>query len=123
MDNKDFTNLNGKVYVLIGAGSAMGPFIKLLELGATVVALDIPGIWGKGTKRPASGLWKRLIETAKKSPGGKIIFPMDKPQSECATDADLYVSRAVQFHPHVGGQSDFVWLSARTPHVGPQYVW
>ena len=26
----------------------------------------------------------------------------------------LYASRAVQFHPH-GGQSDFVWLSARTP--------
>ena len=33
-----------------------------------------------------------------------------------------YASRAVQFHPH-GGQSDFAWLSARTPHVGPQYVW
>ena len=31
-------------------------------------------------------------------------------------------SRAVQFHPH-GGQFDFVWLSARTPHVGPQYAW
>ena len=43
VDNKDFTNLNGKTYVLIGAGSAMGPFIKLMELGATVVALDIPG--------------------------------------------------------------------------------
>ena len=34
---------------------------------------------------------------------------------------ELYASRAVQFHPH-GGQSDFVWLSARTPHAGPQYV-
>ena len=35
-----------------------------------------------------------------------------------------YAARAVQFHPH-GGQSDFVWLPARTmhPHVGPQYVW
>ena len=33
-----------------------------------------------------------------------------------------YASRAVQFHPH-GGQPDFVWLPARTPHVGPQYVW
>ena len=32
----------------------------------------------------------------------------------------LYASRAVQFHPH-GGQSDFVWLSARTPHGA--YVW
>ena len=33
---------------------------------------------------------------------------------------DKYASRAVQFHPH-GGQSDFVWLSARTPHGA--YVW
>ena len=33
-----------------------------------------------------------------------------------------YAPRAVQFHPH-GGQFDFVWLSARAPHVGPQYVW
>ena len=31
-----------------------------------------------------------------------------------------YVSRAVQLHPH-GGQPDFVWLPARTPHGA--YVW
>ena len=31
-----------------------------------------------------------------------------------------YASTAVQFHPH-GGQFDFVWLSARTPHGA--YVW
>ena len=30
-------------------------------------------------------------------------------------------SRAVQFHPN-GGQSGFVWLSARVPHVCPQHV-
>ena len=36
--------------------------------------------------------------------------------------AVTYVSRAVQFHPH-GGQSDFVWLSAHTPHGGASYVW
>ena len=33
-----------------------------------------------------------------------------------------YVSWAVQFHPH-GGQSDFVWPSARTPHGIALYVW
>ena len=31
-----------------------------------------------------------------------------------------YAPRAVQFHPH-GGQSDFVWLPARTPHGA--HVW
>ena len=39
---------------------------------------------------------------------------------DCAAGACVYASRAVQFHPH-GGQSDFVWLSARTPHG--VYVW
>ena len=37
-------------------------------------------------------------------------------------DVPAYAPRAVQFHPH-GSQSDFVWLSARTPHGGALYVW
>ena len=36
------------------------------------------------------------------------------------TGAAPYAAPAVQFHPH-GGQSDFVWLPARTPHGA--YVW
>ena len=32
-----------------------------------------------------------------------------------------YAMRAVHLHPN-GGQFDFGWPSARTPHVGPQYV-
>ena len=34
---------------------------------------------------------------------------------------DGCASRAAQFHPD-GGQFDFARSSARTPHVGPQYV-
>jgi len=71
--------------VMVGAGSAMGPFPKLLEMGATVVAVDIPGGWGKGGKRPTSTLWKRLCETAKASPGA-LIFPLAKPQEEFKGD-------------------------------------
>ena len=63
--------------VMIGAGSAMGPFPKLLEMGATVVAIDIPGGWGKGGPRPTYTLWKRLCDTAKASPGA-LIFPLSK---------------------------------------------
>jgi hypothetical protein len=37
------SNLKDCYFVLIGAGSAMGPCAKLLELGANVVAIDIPG--------------------------------------------------------------------------------
>jgi len=55
------------------------------------------------------------------APHGSLygIFQAGRARREPAT---WHASRAVQFHPH-GGQSDFVWLSARTPHVGPQYVW
>jgi hypothetical protein len=80
-------DLNGQYFVLIGAGSAMGPFLKLLEHGATVVCIDIPGAWGD---RP-QGMWKRLIETARASPGS-IIFPLGKKQSACKTDQDLFAA-------------------------------
>ena len=83
-------DLSDAYFVMIGAGSAMGPFPKLLELGANVVAIDIPGAWGKGTKRPVSGLSERLIATAKKSPGGSITFPLAKKQADCKTDLELY---------------------------------
>jgi len=73
--------------VMIGAGSAMGPFPKLMEMGANVVAIDIPGSWGKGGKRPTSGLWKRLVDTAKTSPGGSIIFPLDPSKSQKELEA------------------------------------
>jgi len=55
------------------------------------VAIDIPGNWGIGTKRPTSGVWKRLCETAKNSPGS-LVFPLSKPQSECKGEEDMYQS-------------------------------
>jgi len=68
-------DLRDQHFILIGAGSAMGPFSKLLEHGATVVALDIPGAWG-----PRAGdLWNRLTTTARNS-RGRLLFPMNKPQ-------------------------------------------
>jgi hypothetical protein len=77
-------DLSGKNFVLIGAGSAMGPFIKLLEHGATVICIDIPGKWGE---RPAA-MWQRIFDTARKS-AGRIIFPLAVPQEQCPNDAEL----------------------------------
>ena len=76
--------------VLIGAGSAMGPAAKLFEHGANVVALDIPGVWGKGGKRPASKMWDRLFSLAKAAPSGSLTYPCfgDAEPSEAA-GADL----------------------------------
>ncbi len=78
-------DLTGQHFVLIGAGSAMGPFIKLLEHGATVVALDIPGAWGVGPSK----MWERLVTTARNS-SGTIIFPLAKPQDSFASEADMF---------------------------------
>jgi hypothetical protein len=82
-------SLKGVYFVMIGAGSAMGPFPKLLEMGATVVAIDIPGSWGKGGPRPTKSLWKRLCDTARASPGA-LVFPLAKLQAACKDDDELY---------------------------------
>ena len=44
-------DLRGRHFVLLGAGSAMGPLEMLLRFGATVHAVDLP--------RPA--IWRRLL--------------------------------------------------------------
>jgi len=51
-------------FVLLGAGSAMGPLKVLLALGANVVAIDLD--------RP--GIWKNLLKLADDSPG-TLTFP------------------------------------------------
>lgn len=60
-------DLSDLYFVLLGAGSAMGPYSILMSLGANVIALDID--------RPMA--WKRLISIAEESPG-TLIFPTKK---------------------------------------------
>ena len=55
------------VFVVMGAGAAMGPLDTLLSWGATVVAIDLP--------RPT--VWTRLFERARRSPG-TLLFPVRK---------------------------------------------
>ncbi|CAN0039667.1 unnamed protein product [Discosporangium mesarthrocarpum] len=65
----EWRDLSDKYFVLLGAGSAMGPLKLLLELGANIIAIDLD--------RP--GIWDRLIKTAEKS-CGTMTFPLKKPQ-------------------------------------------
>lgn len=59
--------------MLLGAGSAMGPLLTLLSLGANVIAIDLD----------RKGIWDRLIRETRNSPGA-LIFPLKKKQSrEC----------------------------------------
>mmetsp|Transcript_1300 Transcript_1300/g.2391 ORF Transcript_1300/g.2391 Transcript_1300/m.2391 type:complete len:533 (-) Transcript_1300:30-1628(-) len=81
-EKPDWLDLRGKYFVLLGAGSAMGPLPMLLALGATVVAIDLD----------RTAIWQRLIELARKSPG-KLIFPVKKPFSELSNDdSSLYAN-------------------------------
>lgn len=82
-------DLSNNTYVLIGAGSAMGPYAKLLEHGACVICIDIPGKWGE---RPAA-MWKRLIDIARKS-SGSIIFPISGCTQKSCKDDDALIAAA-----------------------------
>jgi hypothetical protein len=79
VDNPGWLDLSNRYFVLLGAGSAMGPFLVLMALGANVVAIDLD----------RAPIWKRLIGIAKKSPGS-ITFPMKKNQASCKTDEETY---------------------------------
>lgn len=81
VDKPDYLDLSDRYFVLLGAGSAMGPFLVLMALGANVIAVDLD----------RSGIWKRLIEIAKKS-SGTITFPLKKEQSAITSDDDLYAN-------------------------------
>jgi len=74
--------LAGQYFVLLGAGSAMGPFLVLMALGANVIAVDLD--------RP--GIWKRLVTIARNSPGGSITFPMKTSQASCTDDDALFAA-------------------------------
>merc|ERR1719261_352851 len=41
VQNREWTDLSDTTVVLCGAGSAMGPFPLLMEMGANVVGLDL----------------------------------------------------------------------------------
>ena len=55
VDNPKWIDLSDRYFVLLGAGSAMGPFEVLMSLGANVVAIDLD--------RPF--IWQRLLKRAK----------------------------------------------------------
>merc|ERR1719221_17659 len=80
-DNPSWTDLSDRHFVLLGAGSAMGPFDLLMGMGANVVAVDLD--------RPA--VWKRLVDRARNS-CGSITFPLTKEQAECGDDGELFGS-------------------------------
>jgi hypothetical protein len=65
-----------QAFVLLGAGSAMGPLQMLLSLNATIVAVDLD--------RP--GIWERVLGMVENS-GSTVYFPLkSKPASNSIKD-------------------------------------
>lgn len=67
-----------RYFVLLGAGSAMGPLRVLLALGANVVAIDLD--------RP--GIWQKLLKVAADSPGS-MTFPLRVDPSTLKNPKDI----------------------------------
>lgn len=89
VDNPSWVDLSNKYFVLLGAGSAMGPLEVLLALGANVIAVDLD--------RPF--IWQRLIGMVKKSTG-TMTFPLKQEQASLKTDNDLYASAGCNLFTH-----------------------
>jgi hypothetical protein len=65
VENPEWLDLSDHFFVLLGAGSAMGPLPLLLALGANVIAVDID-------RKP---VWSKLIAMARES-SGEFTFPV-----------------------------------------------
>jgi hypothetical protein len=102
VDNPSWCDLSDKYFVLLGAGSAMGPLLVLLALGANVIAVDLD--------RPH--IWKRLIGLTKKS-SGTITFPLKQDQSTLKTDDELCASAGCNLFTHTPMIRD--WLMGLYP--------
>lgn len=77
-DNPEWCDLSDTYFVLFGASSAMGPFFKLMDLGANVIALDLD--------RPP--IWEKLLKETR-SRAGKLIFPVKEAVKAGATDEEI----------------------------------
>jgi hypothetical protein len=75
-----WVDLSDRYVVMLGAGSAMGPYPLLMALGANVIALDL--------NMPR--IWERLFKIARDS-CGTVYFPLAKKQAEIvgANDNDV----------------------------------
>jgi len=78
VDRPDYVDLSDRYFVLLGAGSAMGPFLILMALGANIIAVDLD----------RKGIWDRLLKIARES-SGTITFPIPAEQSTYKDDAAL----------------------------------
>ncbi len=73
----EWLDLSNRYFVLLGAGSAMGPIQILLAHGANIVAVDL--------NRPQ--IWERLLNMAKES-CGTMTFPLPSSSTQSTAGGD-----------------------------------
>ncbi|CAM9418525.1 unnamed protein product [Ectocarpus fasciculatus] len=100
----EWRDLSDRYFVLLGAGSAMGPLKLLLELGANIVAIDLD--------RPA--IWQRLLGLAEDS-CGTMIFPLKegKPQASLSSREELCAAAGANLLAHT--PEILNWLKTVSP--------
>jgi len=82
-------DVQNRYFVLLGAGSAMGPLLVLMAAGANVIAIDLD--------RPQ--IWKRLIGIARES-SGTMTFPMKKDPETCKNDDEMFENAGCNLFTH-----------------------
>ncbi|MEO8330068.1 MAG: hypothetical protein ABI586_08695, partial [Candidatus Nanopelagicales bacterium] len=65
IEHEDWLHVHDSTFVVLGAGSEMGPLQSLLRWGAHVVAVDLPDAQS----------WRRIIAVARQSPG-RLTLPV-----------------------------------------------
>ncbi|CAM9682242.1 unnamed protein product [Heterosigma akashiwo] len=80
-NQNEWLDLSDRYFVLLGAGSAMGPYPLLMALGANVIAVDLD----------REAVWARLMAVARDSPG-TLTFPLklDMPAGTIEADYAKY---------------------------------
>ena len=99
-------NLSGRVFVLLGATSALGPLLSLLAYGATIVAVA----------RPKPESWANLIATARAS-AGTLVFPVSG-GAPAANASDEQLAQAAGADLMVAAPEILAWLKAALPQLG-----
>lgn len=105
-------DLSDQYFVLLGAGSAMGPLQLLLDLGANIVAIDLD--------RPR--IWKRLLELAEQS-CGTLTFPLRSGKAQSSLETREELCEAAGANLLTETPEILNWYDFRVPARTASFVW